>query len=139
MDNNEEYKDRKRYKVEVGREYTIKRKDVEYQGDTITNYSIGFPKKHGNHSKYLYKRIYFNPPADLKNNTKILINDLYEDVVENRKDAYNPIWYIVILDYEITEEPSDTNDAIIEYQNNVNNSEIEERQNNINNDDIILF
>ena len=140
MENSEEeVKKRRYYKIEAGREYTIKRKDIEYNGETITNYTIGFPKKHGNHLKYLYKRVYFNPYADLKNNTKILINDFYEDGVENKKDAYNPIWYIVILDYEVTEEPSDTNDALIEYQNNVNNNEIEERQNNVNNEDLILF
>lgn len=139
MENNEEqqFVEDRHYKIKAGKVYTIKRIDVEWNDNIIHNYSIGFGKKIKGNVQYFYKHVRFGVGSivELKNNTKILINEFFEDCRRNPKDKYNDIFDIVITDYEVVEEPSDENESIMEYQNNIqsnNNSIIED-------DDLITF
>lgn len=140
MENNEEqsFIEDRHYKIKAGKVYTIKRIDVEWKDSIIHNYSIGFGKKIKGNTQYFYKHIRFGVGSvvELKNNTKILINEFFEDCRRNPRDKYNDIFDIVITDYEVVEEPSDENENLIEYQNNIqsnNNSIIED------DDDLITF
>lgn len=137
MENNEEqFVEDRHYKVKAGRVYTIKRIDVEWKDTVIHNYSIGFPKKIKGNTQYFYKTIRFGvgKVVELKNNTKILINSFFEDCRRNPRDKYVDIFDIVITDYEVVEEPSDENENLIEYQNNVQSN-----NNSIVEDDLITF
>ena len=133
MENNEENKfvEDRHYKIRVGNEYCIRRRDVEYEGRTISNYYIPCIKTLGGVKYYFNKKVRFKNEVSLKDKTKILIKNMFEDVFENKKDKSNPIWNLFILDFEIIEEPDDVNDAILDYQNNVKNMEIDkEREEN---------
>ena len=135
MENNEEFVEDRHYKVRAGKVYTIKRKDAKYDGGTVANYSIAIPKKIGNADRYFYKKVRFKKDVEVKDGTKILLNVFFEDVLENKRDPFNPIWHIFVQDFEVVEEPEDTNTAILEYQNNLTNEEVEMKQNS----DLITF
>lgn len=141
MQNNEEVKEKtfeedRHYRVRVGKEYYIRRRDVEYNDKIISNYFIACSKTI-NGAKFTFpKKVRFKSDVVLKDNTKILIKDMFEDVMENKKDRANPFWHIFILDFEIVEEPDDMNEAILDYQNNVENIKIDrDREEN----DFVLF
>lgn len=134
MDNNQEqeFVEDRHYRLKAGKVYTIKRTDVEWQDKIIHNYSVGFGKNNKGKMEYYYKHIRFGVGkiVELKNNTKILINEFFEDCRRNPKDRYNDIFDIVITDFEVVEEPSDENENLIEYQSNIQN-----HNNVVNNDD----
>jgi hypothetical protein len=139
MNNNEEQEfiEDRHYKLKAGKVYTIKRIDVEWKDTIIHNYSIGFSKKIKGNIQFFYKHVRFGVGSivELKNNTRILINEFFEDCRRNPRDKYNDIFDIVITDYEVVEEPSDEIDDLIEYQSNIqdsNNSIVED-------DDLITF
>lgn len=133
MQNNEEIgkgEDR-HYKIRCGEEYYVRRKDVEYGDIIINNYFIPCSKTMKGTKFYFNKKVRFKTGVVLKDRTKILIKDMFEDVYENKKDKANPIWNLFILDFDIVEEPDDMNGAILDYQNNVEITRIDrERQEN---------
>lgn len=133
--NNEEFVEDRHYKVQCGQVYYIRRKDIEYNGSTFCNYYIPCLKTSGGTRLNFNKKVRFKKGVELKDNTQILIINMFEDVMKNPKDAYNPIWHLMITDFEVVEEPDDTTDAIMDYQNNLELEKNIEREN----DDLITF
>ena len=134
MENNQEFVEDRHYKIQCGRVHYIRRKDYEYDGKTITNYFIPVLKKTNNATLNYNKKVRFKTGVELKDNTQILILNMFEDVMKNNKDPYNPVWHLMITDFEVVEEPDDTTDAIMDYQNNIETN-YEEKGN----DDLITF
>lgn len=131
MENNEEKKfiEDKHYKVKCGNEYYVRKKTIESGDLVISNYYIVCKKRIDGRDVSFPKKVRFRSGVELKDNTKIVIKDFFEDVMENKKDKFNPIWHIFIKDFEIIEEPDDMNGAIIDYQDKLDNLRIDnERQ-----------
>lgn len=136
MENNQEetFVEDRHYKIQCGKVYYVRKSEYEYNGEIVANYKIPVLKKVNNRDMTFYKKVRFKNGVDIKDNTQILILNMFEDVMQNKKDPYNPIWHIMITDFEVVEEPDDTTDAIMEYQNNIE-TKIEKKGN----DDLITF
>lgn len=116
-------KHERHYKVEVGD--TI----IVYKSEILNNvyYKTMITKKNQDGTKTrFYKDLKFRSGVNLENKTAIKINSMFEDVRPNPKDKYNPIYFLVILDFEIVENPFDKNDAIKTYNNEVNDKEVDD-------------
>lgn len=106
----EEVKQNRPYKIMVGDIITIYRRDFDYNGKTIVNYSTPIKKiEYDKTVNFYYKNIKFKSGTMLDNKTSIKINNMFEDVTKNKKDPYNPVWSLFILDYEIVEKSSNEN------------------------------
>ncbi len=121
-ENIDENKPKRHYKIEAGDVVTIYRNDFgEY-----TFYKVSIPKKAKDGSKtYFSKNVAFRKGTDIKDKTKIKINDFYEDVYARSGDKYNANWTLFISEYEIVGE--DASFAIDQYHQEIsenNNIEI---------------
>lgn len=96
------------YKIDTTHSYKIWCQ--EYGG--VKYYKIQIQKKNYDGTKTnFYKQVRFakcTPPED---GEIIKIKKGFEDVRENKNDKYNPIWEVVILDYEL-----ENNDIVREQQ-----------------------
>lgn len=108
------------YKVNIGDVIKVSRTDVEKEGKKYTFYKVFFKKDEFGKSKNIFKMLKFKSDVSLKNDTKIRVLNFFEDVIKNSRDRYNPIWCLVITDFEIVEESmSETNKEIMNYQSDV--------------------
>ena len=124
--NNENFVEDSHYKVQCGKAYYIRKYVVELpNGVNIVNYYIPVLKKTNGKKENFNKMVRFKTGVELKDNTKILINNMFEDVKLNKNDKYNPIWHLMITDFDIIEEPDDVNTAIRDYQSNLENERID--------------
>ena len=104
MENSEEFVEDSHYKVQCGKAYYIRKYIVELpNGVNIVNYYIPVLKKTNGKKENFNKMVRFKTGIELKDNTKILINNMFEDVKLNRNDKYNPIWHLMITDFDIIE------------------------------------
>lgn len=118
MEQNEEYIG---YKIETTHNYKVYCQ--EYNGTRF--YKIMIQKKNYDGTKTnFYKQIRFakcTPPLD---GEIIRIKKGFEDVRENRNDRFNPIWEIVVLEYEkIQNDIVDQEQAYADFQNNLKENE----------------
>lgn len=111
---------RRHYKVEVGDYVIIHKKTFgEYNFYSI---NLGKKKPDGQY-EYYPKSVMFKKGTDLEDGTRIRILDFFEDVRKNKRDLYNPIWSLFILDYEIIQTPSEGT-AFEDFQNSLDSEEI---------------
>lgn len=114
----EENKPKRHYKIEPGDNIYVYRNQV---GDNVFYKTmVSNTNKDGTKARF-YKEIKFKSGVSLDNKTLIKVNEFFECVRNNPNDKYNPIFYLLILDFDILENPFDKNDAIYNYNNNQNN------------------
>lgn len=93
-----------------------------------TFYKIQVLKKDKeNNTKKGYKNVVFNGCEAPKNNgERIMIKQCYEDFYYKPKDIYNPVFILVIKDYEYVNqkehEALEDDSAILEYKNNLDDN-----------------
>lgn len=123
------------YRINVGDEIKVHRFDLAKDGKIIPLYWTVVTKNEYGKKAFYRKTLKFKKDVNVKDGSVIRINDMFEDAIKNHKDAYNPIWCLVIIDYEVLEE-KDNNDtrAMIDYQQNIS----ENKDNSIY-DDLIVF
>lgn len=111
------------YKIMLGDNIIVYRNDVN--GNVYYKTMVSKTNRDGTKARF-YKDLKFKSGVNLQNKTMIKINNMFEDIRENPKDKYNPIFYLVILDFEIVENPFDKNNAINTYNNEINKEEIDD-------------
>lgn len=106
------------YKIVPNQKYYINR--IDHKGYTF--YSINVSKIIKRKTKiYCDKPIRFKKGVDLKDGTTIIIKKAFEDFYI--KDRFTPVFYLVILDFEIVNEEIRTPVLMNQYQ-----EELEERK-----------
>lgn len=71
-----------------------------------------------------YQAIQFKKGVELDNETDIIIKEAYENVRANPKDQYNPIFYLLITDFEIQPRQEQLEEQAYEkYQETLNENE----------------
>lgn len=99
-DNLEENKDKIYHKVEAGRKVRIFKNTYNDQN----YYRIQVKQKnYDNTEDVFYVPVQFKKGIELDNQTDIIIHTAYENMRKNKKDEYNPIYYLVITDFEKVE------------------------------------
>lgn len=117
---------KKTYKVNLGDTIVVRRTDVETEGKIFSFYYTTVAKKEYGSTKYYKKILKFKKGISLKDKTTIKINDMFEDAMMNKKDRYNAIWCLVILDFEIImENDNNSQQAILDYQQNISENKEE--------------
>ena len=87
-------------------------------------------KNYDNTEFKFYVNLQFKKGVELENQTDIIIKKAYENFRVNPKDAYNPIMYLMVTDYEIQERQEQLeNQAYEKYQDTLNENEKEELKN----------
>lgn len=92
------------YKIKANQDYIVIRND--YAGKTY--YKIEVEKKNYDDTiQKGFKNIKFVPDIngediDIPNGTQIRIKQAFEDFYYRRGDKFNPIFYLVVTDFEIT-------------------------------------
>ena len=114
----EENKPKRHYKVEPGDNLVVYRQDIN--GISYYKTMVTKTNQDGTKSRF-YKEIRFKKGVEITNKTMIKVNDFFEDIRQNPRDKYNPIFSLVILDFEVLENPFDKTTAISNYNNNQNN------------------
>lgn len=109
------------YKVMPNVKYRVWRKEW----NNVVYYSIQVSQKNYDDtvSKW-YKPVNFKKGEDIPNETDIIIKKAVENLRENKKDPYNPISSLMILDYEIVEnEKALQNQAYSDFRDNLDENE----------------
>lgn len=111
------------YKIMPGDNIIVYRR--ESNGNAYYKAMITKTTQDGTKERF-YKELRFRKGVDLPNKTMIKIKTMFEDVRNNPKDTYTPIWCLVILDFEIVDNPYekyDKKDIINNYNNATNVNE----------------
>lgn len=118
MEDKEEYIG---YKIDTKHNYKIY--SQEYNG--VKYYKIMIQKKNYDGTKTnFYKQVRFVKCKGPDDGEIIKIKKGFEDVRENKNDRYNPIWELVIMEYEIVQNDAiDEKQAFAEFQNNLKENE----------------
>lgn len=118
----EEKESRIYHKIEPDRKYRVWKKtynDVDY-------YKIKVQQKNydGTADTY-YQEIRFKKGVSVPNETDIKIKEAFENLRKNPKDEYNPIFYLVITDFEQLEsQEQKTKNALDEFNDIMEENEI---------------
>lgn len=102
----------------------IKREDVNWQGKELTFYKVQINKGKGNERETYYKPVKFRKGIEVENNAKIRIIDFFETC--RHLDKYHDEFGLFISDFEYVSSESQTNQALEEYNNEINDSEYNE-------------
>jgi len=95
------------YKIMFGDEIIVHRNDIISGENQYTFYHTIIKKKMKNGKDLMLKKeISFKTGEDIEDGTRIKVLDFFEDGRLNKNDKYNPIWRIVITDYEVVQEAS---------------------------------
>ena len=109
-------------KIEPGHKYRVFKttyNDNNYYKIQITQTNYDKTK-----TKF-YQQVTFKRGVELSNETDIIIKQAYENCRENPKDKYNPVFYLVINDFEIVERQEQIEaKAFDEFRDNLNEIEI---------------
>lgn len=118
MEDKEEYIG---YKIDTKHNYKIY--SQEYNG--VKYYKIMIQKKNYDGTKTnFYKQVRFVKCKGPNDGEIIKIKKGFEDVRENKNDRYNPIWELVIMEYEVVQNDAiDEKQAFAEFQNNLKENE----------------
>lgn len=117
MDNNSEEKKSRSYKIEVGDKIKIHRKDIN--GRPIYSTRVKQKLLDGT-MRYFSKTLNFKSDVNIVDGEIILIKKMFENIRENPKDPYNPIFSLFILDFDkIKSKSSEEEQAINEYKSYV--------------------
>ena len=120
----EEKEDRIYRKVEAGRKVRIFKNVYNDQ----CYYRIQIKQKNYDDTEDIfYVPVQFKKGIELENQTDIIIHTAYENCRKNKKDDYNPIYYLVITEFEKVErEEQVQSQAIKDFQNNLYENEQED-------------
>jgi len=96
------------YKIMPGKRYRVFRTDFQKDGKTFAFYKIAVTQKKydGTEEKY-YKNIRFSKGVELDNETDIIINEAFENLIEDKNDKYNHKSYLQITNFEKCEKQED--------------------------------
>lgn len=124
MEEKEEYKIF--HKVEAGRKVRIFKNTYNDQN----YYRIQVKQKnYDNTEDIFYVPVQFKKGVELDNQTDIIIKCAYENMRKNKKDEYNPIYYLVITDFEIVEREEQVQaQAYKDFQDNLSANENEQQE-----------
>lgn len=124
----EEKQDKIYHKVEAGRKVRIFKNTYNDQN----YYRIQVKQKnYDNTEDIFYVPVQFKKGIELDNQTDIIIKCAYENMRKNKKDEFNPIYYLVITEFEKVENEEQAQaQAYKDFQNNLyeNEQEIDESQ-----------
>lgn len=111
-------------KVEPGHKYRVFKS--EFNSKTYYKIQITQTNYDKSKSKY-YQQVTFKRGVEIDNETDIIIKKAYENCRENPKDKYNPVFYLLIGDFEIVERQEQIEaKAYDEFRDNLNDIEINE-------------
>lgn len=113
-------KEYKPYKVNVGDTVVVRRREVK--GIIFYCCSVKQRNYDGTMS-YFQRRLKFRKGVEIKDNTRIKINSMFENLIKNPKDEYNPIMTLMIMDFEIIDEKDTANEALENYREDIFNEE----------------
>lgn len=118
----EEQQSRIYHKIEPDRKYRVWKKtynDVDY-------YKIKIQQKNYDESvDTFYQEVRFKKGVSIPNETDIKIKKAYENCRKNPKDEYNPIFYLLIVDFEQLEsQEQKTKNALDEFNDIMDENEI---------------
>lgn len=125
MENNEETKYHKPYRIMEGDIISIIRQDRIWNDKKLTFYKTPTKNKKDDTQTY-YKQLRFPTGTDLKDGTRIKINEMTEYAWH--KDKFTDAYYLFISDFDELGEK--TSEAINEYK-----EEVYEKQEEFNNED----
>lgn len=120
----EEREDKIFHKIEAGKKYRVWKKTT----NDVNYYSIQATQKNynGTTDKF-YLAVQFKKGVELTNGTDIIIHCAYENLRNNPKDQYNPIYYLVITDFEIVERQEQIEEqALNDYNNAIDEVSIDD-------------
>ena len=109
-------------KIEPGKKYRVWKNTV----NDVDYYRIGFTQKNydGSSSQH-YESVVFKKGVSLPNQSDIIIKEAYENVRNNPKDNYNPIFYLNITDFELQQSQEQITEAALnEYNETIEENEI---------------
>lgn len=117
MNNNQQFKKMKTYKIEVGDTIKVYKKII----NGYTFYTVRVPQLNMNgQTQYFNKEIGFKKGVQIANGEYITIKSMVENIRKNEKDPFHPISSLVILDFEKKEsEDKFEQEAINEYKSYV--------------------
>ena len=110
-------------KIEAGRKVRVFKNtynDVNY-------YRVQIQQKNYDDTKDIfYVNLQFKKGVELDNETDIIIKTAFENCRKNPKDQYNPIYYLVVTDFEIVERQEKIEEKSFEkFQDNLANADDE--------------
>lgn len=119
----EENQDKIYHKVEAGRKIRVFKNTYNDQA----YYRVQVKQKNYDRTEDIfYVPIQFKKGIVLDNETDIIIHSAYENMRKNPKDDYNPIYYLVITDFEIVERQEQLEkQAYADFQQNLYENENE--------------
>lgn len=113
-------REHKPYKINIGDIILVRRREIK----GIIFYCCSVKQRnYDGTSTYFYKRLKFKKGVELQDNTKIKINSMFENLIKNPKDEFNPIMNLMILDFDIIEDKISDDEALENYQDEIFNEE----------------
>lgn len=106
------------YKIMLGDKVKVLRTEVK--NFVFYKTEVSQKQPNGKLKKY-YKRLTFKKDVDLPNNSFIILNNFFENIVDNKYDKYNPISVLFVEDFEIVTDSAEKKEAIKEFQKNLKN------------------
>lgn len=121
----EEKEDKIYHKVEAGKKVRIFKNTYNDQ----IYYRIQVKQKNYDDTQDIfYVPVQFKKGVELDNETDIIIHTAYENMRKNKLDQYNPIYYLVITNFEIVERKEQVEaQAYKDFQDNLYENENEEQ------------
>lgn len=117
MDNKQEEKKSRTYKIEVGDKIKVYKKTVN--GMTFHNTRVK-QKKIDGEIDYFVKQLQFKKGVNVANGETIQIKRMFENLRKNPKDDFNPISSLMILEFDrIKSGDEEEQSAIDEYKSYV--------------------
>lgn len=124
IENKEEAELVEGYKIRAGNTYYVNRQ--EYNGNVFYKIPV-IQKNYDGTTVTLYKNVVFKDKPDIADNTKIRIKKFVENgyYKKNDKNHYNPMFVLMIYDWEIVEQSSEqVESAYNDYQNAINQDDV---------------
>lgn len=112
------------HKVEAGRKIRVFKNTYNDQ----VYYRVQVKQKNYDKTEDIfYVPLQFKKGVVLENQTDIIIHSAYENMRKNPRDEYNPIYYLVVTDFEIVERQEQVEkQAYADFQQNLYENEIGE-------------
>jgi len=117
MDEQQEY-EHKSYRIYEGDIISVKRQDVDKNGNHYTFYKTELKNKKDDSQTY-YKPLSFPKGTDIKDGTRIQIKSMVE--YGRHLDRFNDVFYLYIEDYEILGDKVET--LVDEYKEQLENND----------------
>ena len=110
------------HKVEAGRKIRVFKNTYNDQ----VYYRVQVKQKNYDKTEDIfYVPLQFKKGVVLENQTDIIIHSAYENMRKNPRDEYNPIYYLVVTDFEIVERQEQVEkQAYADFQQNLYENEL---------------